>query len=114
MQNKPALNKKYLYLHIAFAIVFYLAALIMKPFARARRAELAELFNVSTDTVRLFSNITNVFLLGVAFYFFLRVSRYFNGLSALSPQEIEERERRKRELAEEDAKARAWVHSSDT
>jgi hypothetical protein len=114
MQNKPALNKKYFYFNFALWLGCNLASLFVKPFARARQVELSQLCNVSTDTILLISAIVNFFLLGVGFYFSVRAFRHLTAASALSPQEIQERERRKRELAEEDARARAWVHSSDT
>ena len=115
MENKPALDKKYLYLNIVFWFGCLLANYFVKYMVRARQTELAHLFNVSPDVVVWASAIIRiVFLLAAGFYLSLRIRRYLNAVSAVCKEEIEKQERRKRELAEEDARARAWVHSSET
>lgn len=114
MQNKPAIDYKYLGLNFALLFGCNLASFFVEYFVQARRVEIAQLFNVSTNVVFWVSHIVSFSLLyGSCTYVSVRVTRYFNELSALSKEETEKQERRKRELAEENAKARAWVYSSD-
>ena len=113
MENKPTLDKKYLGLNFALWLACNLASLFLKPFARARQVEIAQLLSVSTDTVFWVSYTISLFLFGIGLYFSVRAFRHLTAVSALSKEEIEKQERRKYELVEEDARARAWVHSSE-
>jgi hypothetical protein len=113
MENKLPVETKKIYLIFALYFCCSFALLCLERWMEARQAYLAQLWDVSTSFITYVSYIPEVLLLVVALCFHARMKRYFQNALDATREEREYHERRKRELAAEDAKAQAWLNSLD-
>lgn len=112
MDNKPATSTKPLYLAIALYFCCQFVLLLTGILVRERKTNLAQFLNLAPHLVDYASYFSQFLLLCGVFYLTLLIQRLLNFFPP-SREEREHCELRKRELAEEDAKAQAWLNSLD-
>lgn len=113
MENKLAAETKKVYLIPALYFCCGFALLCLEQWIEAHQAYLAQLWGVSTGIVTYVSYIPKVLWFVGGLYVHARMRRYFQYVLDATREEREYHERRKREFAEEDAKAQAWLNSLD-
>ena len=95
----------------ALSLCCAIPANFLRHFVRPRKEYLAQLWNTTPDQVVLFEYVPRFLLLMAVVYFSVKAWHCSKTLSALTREQREEDERRKREIEEETARANEWVHS---